>query len=148
MFKKEIYTMIAKEFATPIGIAEINLIPVVSPAKTAGIASGSKAEVSINSTLDSPKVSRVMEGINETVSSPEGRKLFRDRYDELRVNNIILNAIRKDKYRVLMRGVWHQRQAQPLWSERRVYSTVWKAIQQRASRGVSKSNVVVQKPAA
>ena len=107
MFKQQIYTMIANEFATPIGIAEI-----IAPS------------------IDDPQeLVKGLVGEHEfDLESKDGREAYKKMNEELRINRITLEAIRKNKYQQLTRGVYRAKMDNPKWSDRRAYSHTWRQL--------------------
>lgn len=69
--------------------------------------------------------------------SREDRIRYRAVQDEWRVNRIIGDAVKSDKYRELTRRVFRLRLSHPDWSTRRWYTTAWGDIVGRKTRKVS-----------
>lgn len=60
--------------------------------------------------------------------SAEDRIRYRRVQDQWRVNRIICDAIRLNRYQPLSRRVWGLRREHPDWSERRLWTTAWNAV--------------------
>lgn len=65
--------------------------------------------------------------------SREDRVRYRAVQDEWRVNRVVVEAIRKGKYRELARSVFRIGREHPDWSRRRCYTTAWTGIIGRKS---------------
>ena len=112
--------MIAREFATPIGIAEMNVL------------NNAKRGSPLNAVT-----------YNE-IESKEGRARFKETNEEVRVNSIVRDSIKKHKYKMLMRRIFKLKKLNPNWTDRRIYSTAWRIITTTATTNnkgsIAKSN--------
>lgn len=100
--------MIANEFATPVGVAQaMTILPQTE--KEAG-------------SID-----------DITIDTKEGREAYKSLNEELRINRITLDAIKRKKYRALTRGVFLAKLKNPKWSDRRAYSHTWRTINNKVT---------------
>lgn len=86
-----------------------------------GTGIGVATSIRVTEIADSPRVER----------SREERIIYRRMNDQWRINRVIAEAVRADRYRELTRRVFWLRGGHPDWSERRCYTTAWNELSGR-----------------
>lgn len=69
------------------------------------------------------------------ITKGPGRKRYSKLHDDIRVNRIIVDAVRVGRYRELTRKQFWLGRQHPDWSPRRVWSQAWRELAGRKGKG-------------